>query len=737
MAATGPTPTPLPPLPACDFYEEAQWAVLFSLVDAIIPAIVPASTLTDANTQRAIDDADLDEAAARVQSSMTTPPSNDLLKAYLQDRPSTDPAFVTGLRRLVSSLPGPARSQLGLALTALTTRPGSLLLTGTTTPLTLRPLPEREALLQSWSTSWFRTPRVLFKTFTSLTKAVYLQTSPLYALSVGCPPTPTNWTPAPASACYTFPFLQPPPNSTEPYTLTTDTVIIGSGPGGAVCAAHLAAAGHSVLVLEKGYHFPPSSLPMTPQAGQYHLFENGGLVPSADGSITVVAGSCWGGGGTVNWSVSLQTQGYVRREWAEKHGLPLFETAAYQAAMDRVCEAMGVVGGEAVRQPAKGRVLLEGARRLGWHAEVAPQNVGGGEHWCGYCHLGCGSGEKQGPAVNWLPRAGRAGARFMEGVVVEEVLWDGEGERRAVGVRGTWTAREGGEKREVVVKAKRVIVAAGALNSPLVLMRSGLKNPHIGQNLHLHPVTFLTATYDEETRPWEGGIITSVCTDFENLDGQGHGAKLESTCMIPYAIMCHLPWKSGLDYKLAALKARHSVGYIALARDRDTGSVAIDPSSGKPLIHYTVSPFDAGHILEGIVGLAKITYVTGAREILPFVPGVEPFVCPTAEDGEPAERSVNDPAFVEWLATLKAATLTPPFPPFTSAHQMGTCRMSSHAGGGVVDPKGRVWGTQGLYVADASVFPSASGVNPMVTVMAIADCIARGVAADLEAEKAE
>lgn len=223
---------------------------------------------------------------------------------------------------------------------------------------------------------------------------------------------------------------------------------------------------------------------MTPQAGQYHLFENGGLVPTADGSVAVVAGSCWGGGGTVNWSVSLQTQGYVRREWAERHGLPLFETAEYQAALDRVCEGMGVVRGEKVPQPKKGEVLLEGARRLGWRAEVAPQNTGGGGHWCGSCHLGCGSGEKQGPAVHWLPKAGRAGARFMEGVAVEEVLWDdgeGGGERRAVGVRGTWTSgnvEAAGEERvtrEVVVRAKKVIVAAGTLNSPLVLMRSGLK----------------------------------------------------------------------------------------------------------------------------------------------------------------------------------------------------------------------------------------------------------------------
>lgn len=118
--ATGPTPTSLPPPPACDFYGEEQWAVLFSLADAIIPAVVPASTLADDKTQRGIDDADLDQATARVQSTMTTPPSDDLLKAYLQERPSTDPAFINGLRRLVAALPSPARAQLGIALTALT-----------------------------------------------------------------------------------------------------------------------------------------------------------------------------------------------------------------------------------------------------------------------------------------------------------------------------------------------------------------------------------------------------------------------------------------------------------------------------------------------------------------------------------------------------------------------------------------------------------------------------------------
>lgn len=186
----------------------------------------------------------------------------------------------------------------------------------------------------------------------------------------------------------------------------------------------------------------------------------------------------------------MQTQGFVRSEWAEEHGLPFFQSAEYQAALDRVCDFMGVVRGDDVRQTHRGRVLLEGSRRLGWSADVCPQNSGGKEHRCGYCHLGCGGGEKQGPAVSWLPAAAKNGAQFVEGFAVDEVLWEesekvtGEEKKKAVGIRGTWTSRDaqGGTigpaaertTRQVVVKAKKVIVSAGSLNSPLILMRSGL-----------------------------------------------------------------------------------------------------------------------------------------------------------------------------------------------------------------------------------------------------------------------
>ncbi|KAK3692226.1 hypothetical protein B0T22DRAFT_531748 [Podospora appendiculata] len=735
----------LPPPPTGDWFDETQWAVLLALLDAVIPSITAETDVQDAKAQQALPDAHFDELVGRAQASMVEPPSADVLKSYFEDRPSTQPWFLYAVKRTLDTVPDPVRKQLGSVLSALSTRPGSLLLTGYLTPLQDQPVEIREAILKNWSTSWFGTPRVLFKTFSMLAKASWLQTSPWVKSITGYVDKPLGMKTGEAQD---FAFLQFETGSPEPEVLDTDVLIVGSGCGGGVCAKILAEAGHRVMVVDKGHYFSPSQLPMQQDEAAYHLFENNGLLNSVDNSINIVAGSCWGGGGSVNWSVSLQPQGFVRKEWAEEHGLSFFQTAQFQACLDRVCDTMGVsdVG---VRQTHRGQVLLDGARKLGWHAKTCPQNSGGAEHWCGHCHLGCGSAEKQGPAVSWLPAAAKKGAKFIEGFAVDKVLWDDKaprGEKRATGVIGTWTARDadGGVvgsaetrgTRAVIIKAKKVIISAGSLNSPLVLLRSGLTNPHIGRNLHLHPVNFLGAYYEEDVKPWEGGIITSVCTSFENLDGHGHGVKMEGTCMLPHAFLSSMPWRSGLDFKLDILRYRHLDGFISLARDRDTGRVFPDPVTGKPQVDYTPSAFDAAHTLEGVIALAKACYITGAKEIHASLPGTEPFIRhQTTNPDQDLDPGITDPAFAAWLATLRAVGNKPPHTPFTSAHQMGSCRMSSHEGSGVVNPRGKVWGTRDLYVADASVFPSASGVNPMVTNMAIADWIARGIAAELKGGK--
>lgn len=366
-------------------------------------------------------------------------------------------------------------------------------MTGSCVPFHEQSVRTREAVIQAWCNSWIPTVRAVSRSLIRLARVCWLMDSPIFREVTGYPDVPLNWKPGPD---FDFKFLQFPARPAIDFdesahnqaelpsaVIDTDVVIVGSGCGGAVTAKVLAEAGHRVLVVDKGYYFPPSMLPMPAAAAGRYLFDNS-VIDSVDKSIAVVTGATWGGGGTVNWSVSLQTQDFVRKEWAAQ-GLGFFDGPEYQACMDRVCERMGV-GTEQVVQSHRGKVLMDGARRLGWRADVCPQNSGGKEHSCGHCTLGCGSGEKQGPATCWLPDASAAGAEFIEGFVVDKVSFedDEEGRKRATGVIGTWTSRdvqggvsgpiEGRIVREVAIKAKRVIVACGALRSPLLLMGSGL-----------------------------------------------------------------------------------------------------------------------------------------------------------------------------------------------------------------------------------------------------------------------
>lgn len=200
-----------------------------------------------------------------------------------------------------------------------------------------------------------------------------------------------------------------------------------------------------------------------------------------------------------------------------------------------------------------------------------------------------------------------------------------------------------------------------------------------------------------------------------------------------------LNWTSGLDYKVLLSKYRHMEVLIAITRDRESGQVLADPLRGMPRVAYTPSKFDARSSLMGMIALAKILYIQGAREIHPALPGLRPFV----RTQETSEKTIDDPAgitdekFQCWLKEMEAHGNKTPDTPYCSAHQMSSCRMSAKQSEGVVDEFGKVWGCEGLYVADASVLPSASGVNPMITIMAICERIGLGIAQDLALETQE
>lgn len=203
----------------------------------------------------------------------------------------------------------------------------------------------------------------------------------------------------------------------------------------------------------------------------------------------------------------------------------------------------------------------------------------------------------------------------------------------------------------------------------------------------------------------------------------------------PYTCYAQMPWRSGLSFKRAALRYRHFGAFIAVARDRDTGGVSADPvTPGALQIAYTPSAFDRAHLLDGVLAICRLLHATRTCvEIDPYIDGVAPFVRNNNNFQQQKEEADDDNDFTAWLAEARRVGAVAGNLAAGSAHQMGTCRMSAVEAEGVVDGRGRVWGVEGLHVADSSVFPSASGVNPMVTVMAVADWIARAVDGDLKA----
>jgi choline dehydrogenase-like flavoprotein len=352
----------------------------------------------------------------------------------------------------------------------------------------------REKVLCNWLTSRLPQLRQVARSVVLLSKKNWVLNSAIALETIGFPRIPVYGKPAES---FDYKFLQiPPGDNTE--IIETDVVIVGSGCGGGVAAKNLAEAGHRVLVVEKAYHYPSTHFPMTQPSGLGHMFEQGGNAVSDDGYMAVLAGAAWGGGGTVNWGASLQTQNYVRQEWADT-GLPFFTSHEFQKSLDNVCERMGVSSD--IRQNFQNSVTLEGSRKLGYNAQVVPSNSGNNkEHYCGHCTLGCHTGGKQGPMACWLVDAAEAGAVFAEGFHAEKVLFDTvNGKKVASGVQGVWTSRDShlgtsGKdvvRRKVIVRAKKVIVSCGSLQSPLLLLRSGIKNPHVGRHLYLHPGIFL------------------------------------------------------------------------------------------------------------------------------------------------------------------------------------------------------------------------------------------------------
>lgn len=316
---------------------------------------------------------------------------------------------------------------------------------------------------------------------------------------------------------------------------------------------------------------------------------------------------------------------------------------------------------------------------------------------CGYCGFGCRSGAKQSTLVTYLQDAAAGGARVVVNCDVRRVVIGGG---TASGVEG----RVG--PHALSVRAAIVVIAAGSVHSPALLLRSGIRLPALGRHLALHPATAVLADMDEEVRPWTGTVQAHYSDQFADLD-HGYGFKLETAPVHPSLQALAAPWESAAQHRDRMQRLPHTALAGILLRDRFGGRVRVD-RDGSPVVDYRLSRYDRRHLRQAIAAAAAVLEAAGAREIwLPLARAI------SYRPGPARARE-------DWLARVDAAGWGPNELLLVTFHQMASCRMGARPETSVVDAEHRVWGIRGLYVADASVFPTASGVNPMLSVMGIA-----------------
>jgi choline dehydrogenase-like flavoprotein len=613
--------------------------------------------------------------------------------------------LVARVERLIGMLADPLdRLRLRLLLSALGTFGGNLFTSGRLESLQAMDVATRESVLRGWADSGIQLRRAGFQALKRLVHVGY------YAW-------PTDGRSHPAWRHVGYPGPLPPPETgftplpTLPVerdtTLDCDVVVVGSGAGGGVVAGLLAEAGRSVVVLEKGENPTPAGFTQVEGDMLNAFYLDAGLMMTQSGSLPILAGSALGGGTVINYTTSFPLPEPTRAEWARRSGLGLFTSPAFEASFRRVSERIGVT--TVFSDPAPRDLILErGCRALGWHVDVIPRNVRKCKQGleCGYCGYGCRHGAKGSTAATYLTDAARAGARLIVRCEADRVLIEAG---RATGVVGR-VRKADGTVVNLTVRARAVVVACGSIYTPAVLSRSGVSNPNVGRGLRLHPATAIAGIFPERVEPWTGSIQTRYSDRFADQH-DGYGVKFETAPMHFALPASAFGWEGAARYKedLAKLGNLSIVG--VLLRDRDPGHVATS-RGGRPRVHYEISPFDIEHLRQGLRGAAELLAAAGATEAF------------TVQQ-PPARCRPGGPGWLERFGTeMDARGYARCRMSFITFHQMASCAMGAAPATSVVGETGESHDVKGLYVADASTFPASSGVNPMLTIMAIADHVA-------------
>jgi choline dehydrogenase-like flavoprotein len=487
-----------------------------------------------------------------------------------------------------------------------------------------------------------------------------------------------------------------------------DACVIGSGAGGAVVAARLQQAGMSVVVMEQGGYTSESDLLQEELHDGARTYLRGGIIWSETGRMGVLAGGTLGGGTFVNSLVCLRLPDDVREAWAA-HGVEGVAGADFDDAQDAVWARLGV-NTKATVPNHSNQLLVRALESTGRTWQLLPRNAPPHDpRLCGYCNGGCQQGEKQSTLLTYLQDAANAGARFIVECRAERILVE---RGRAVGVEAVWGAD--GASRSVTVRAPVVVVAGGGIESPALLLRSGIGGPAVGKYLKLHPAWFVGGVHDDPVDAWTGQIQSVTSHDFRLLP---HGGGFLPECVILNLAFwtSSMPWLDGVSHKRHVLELSTTSSWHAVTRDRGDGRVVLG-RDGEAVVQWEL---DDERDLETArlanVEICRLHEAAGARSIFTFdPPGLR-----WNRDEEPFESFVGRLRNVDWRQAIAY-----------SAHQMCSARMGRDPATSVANGRGRLHDVDGVWVGDAAAFPEAPGVNPMIAVMALASLTASHILED-------
>lgn len=566
------------------------------------------------------------------------------------------------------------------------------------------PSRERERILRSWSESRLPQRRAAFQ---ALRKAALLFYWALPSRDGG---------PNPAWEAVGYPGPlgrrdDAPPKPLKPLepqgdaTLECDVVVVGSGAGGGPVAGVLTEAGLDVVLVETGGYYDDADFDGSELTALTGFYANAPTA-SQDESVGLIAGSCLGGGTVVNYTSSFRTPGPIREEWAA-HGVPAFTGVEFDASLDAVAERLGV-NQEHNAPGVRDRLLQEGAQSLGWSSGMQPRNVRGCAQGreCGYCGLGCRLGAKMSTTKTWLADAHERGGRLVVRTKVDRVLVEAGAAR---GIEGRIASGH-----RLVVRSRAVVAACGAIQTPALLKRSGLRNANLGRNLKVHPVAAVFGVFDAEVNGWEGTMQARYVDEHTNLR-EGYGVLYETGPLHPHLFIPLSPWRGRHEHLALMQEISHTCPVGVILRDRGGGEVKVG-RDGEPVVRYALSEFDRANLRDGIDGAAQLLEAAGAQRI--YSSHTRSVAYEPGRNGDRTRFMTDADACGYGAGRIQ----------LLGFHLQGTARMGGSPTTAVCDPTGQTWDVRNLFVCDGSAFPTAVGVNPHFSIQSVAHMNARGLA---------